>query len=88
MHVADYVWYITVGVLLALLAVDVFIIGRRPHEPTMRESRDRDRVLHRRWRCSSASASGASPAAKYAGEFFAGWLTEYSLSRSTTCSSS
>ena len=38
MHVADYVWYITVGVLLALLAFDVFIIGRRPHEPTTRES--------------------------------------------------
>ena len=37
-HVADYVWYITVGVLLALLAFDVFIIGRRPHEPTTRES--------------------------------------------------
>ena len=32
------------------------------------------------WRCSSASASGSSPASQYGTEFFAGWLTEYSLS--------
>ena len=31
-------------------------------------------------RRSSASASGSSPGTQYGGEFFAGWLTEYSLS--------
>jgi tellurite resistance protein TerC len=79
LQVEPWVWFLTVGVLVAVLAFDVFIIGRRPHEPSMRE-------------CSYAIAffcvlallfglgvwylSGGT----YAGEFFGGWLTEYSLS--------
>ena len=79
MDVQPWVWFLTVGVLIAVLAFDVFIIGRRPHEPSMRE-------------CSYAIAffcilallfglgvwyfSGPT----YAGEFLGGWLTEYSLS--------
>ena len=80
MHVADYVWYITVGLLLALLAFDVFIIGRRPHEPAAGNAAIAIVVLRRRWRSSSASACWHLRRAQYAGEFFAGWLTEYSLS--------
>ena len=38
MHVHDYVWYATVGVMVAVLVVDVFVIGRRPHEPSTKES--------------------------------------------------
>ncbi|MEU4295371.1 TerC family protein [Kribbella sp. NPDC026596] len=79
MHVADYVWYITVGVLLALLAFDVFIIGRRPHEPTTRES-----AIAIAFYVGLAVLFGlgvwAFSGGNYAGEFFAGWLTEYSLS--------
>ena len=30
------VWYITVVVTLAFLIFDVFVIGRRPHEPSMK----------------------------------------------------
>jgi tellurite resistance protein TerC len=78
-QVADYVWYITVGVLLALLAFDVFIIGRRPHEPTTRESATAIIVY-----VSLAVVFGlgvwAFAGGRYAGEFYAGWLTEYSLS--------
>ena len=33
-----YAWVITVVVMAAILAVDVFIIGRRPHEPSMTEA--------------------------------------------------
>ncbi len=79
MHVADYVWYITVGVLLALLAFDVFIIGRRPHEPTTRES-----AIAIAFYIGLAVVFGLGvwvfSGGNYAGEFFAGWLTEYSLS--------
>jgi len=78
-HVADYVWYITVGVLLALLTFDVFIIGRRPHEPTTRES-----ALAIAFYVGLAVLFGLGvwvfSGGNYAGEFFAGWLTEYSLS--------
>ncbi|GAB2586905.1 TerC family protein [Kribbella endophytica] len=79
MHVHDYVWYITVGVLLALLAFDVFIIGRRPHEPTTKES-----ATAIAFYVGLAIVFGLGvwlfSGGQYAGEFFAGWLTEYSLS--------
>jgi tellurite resistance protein TerC len=79
MHVADYVWYITVGVLLALLAFDVFIIGRRPHEPTTRESA-RAIAFYVALAVVFGLGVWVFSGGNYAGEFFAGWLTEYSLS--------
>ena len=79
MHVHDYVWYITLGVTLAVLIVDVFVIGRRPHEPSTKESAGAI-VLY----VSLAMLFGLGvwffSGGRYAGEFFAGWLTEYSLS--------
>jgi len=78
-HVHDYVWYITLGVTLAVLIVDVFVIGRRPHEPSTKESGGAI-VLY----VSLAMLFGLGvwffSGGRYAGEFFAGWLTEYSLS--------
>ena len=79
MHVADYVWYITVGVLLALLAFDVFIIGRRPHEPSTRESA-RAIAFYVGLAVLFGLGVWLFSGGQYAGEFFAGWLTEYSLS--------
>ena len=38
MDVHLYAWVITVVVMVAILAIDVFIIGRRPHEPSMKEA--------------------------------------------------
>ncbi|HQZ00851.1 MAG TPA: TerC family protein, partial [Propionicimonas sp.] len=38
MHVTPEIWLITIGVMVAVLAVDLLIIGRRPHEPSMREA--------------------------------------------------
>ncbi len=38
MDVHLYAWIITVGVMVLILAFDIFIIGRRPHEPSMREA--------------------------------------------------
>ncbi|WP_328994755.1 TerC family protein [Kribbella sp. NBC_01245] len=79
MEIHPYVWYITVGILLAVLAFDVFIIGRRPHEPTTRES-----ATAIAFYISMALIFGLGvwyfAGGQYAGEFYAGWLTEYSLS--------
>jgi tellurite resistance protein TerC len=72
-------WTITIGVTVAVLLFDVIVIARDPHEPTMRE-------------CAVALSIyiGAAVAFglwtlfyhghDYGVEFFAGWLTEYSLS--------
>ena len=79
MDVPTWVWWTTILVTSTILLFDVVIIGRRPHEPSMRE-------------VSVALAGFVGLAVafgigvwvltghKYGTEFFAGWLTEYSLS--------
>ncbi|MBA2531935.1 MAG: TerC family protein [Nocardioidaceae bacterium] len=79
MEVSTIVWWTTIGITVGVLAIDVLIIGRRPHEPSMRE-------------CAIAIGFFTALAllfglyvwfqygGSYAGEFYAGWLTEYSLS--------
>jgi tellurite resistance protein TerC len=77
--VQPYVWFITVAVLVAVLAFDVFIIGRRPHEPSMREC-----ALGILLYVGLAGVFGLGVwyfrGLEHAGQFYAGWLTEYSLS--------
>ncbi|HEX5532269.1 MAG TPA: TerC family protein [Actinomycetales bacterium] len=79
MNVHPWVWGLTVGVAVVFLVVDVFIIGRRPHEPSMKES-----AQHLAFFVATAVIFGLGvwffAGGRYAGEFFAGWLTEYSLS--------
>jgi TerC family integral membrane protein len=77
--VSAWVWIATLVALVAVLAVDLLIIGRRPHEPSVKESS--------RWVAfyvGLAVAFGvgvwATAGGRYAGEFYTGWLTEYSLS--------
>jgi tellurite resistance protein TerC len=79
MGVPDWLWVTSIGLLVVLLAVDVLVVGRRPHEPSLRE-------------CAVAIGCYVGLAVlfgigvwwfaggEYAGEFYAGWLTEYSLS--------
>ncbi len=79
MVVQSWVWWVSVAVLLSFLVVDVAVIGRRPHEPSLRES-------------STAIAFYVALALVFglglwllvgagaAVQFYAGWLTEYSLS--------
>jgi len=38
LNVSVWVWIATLVALIALLAVDLLIVGRRPHEPSMREA--------------------------------------------------
>jgi tellurite resistance protein TerC len=79
MDVHLYAWVITVVVMITILAIDVFIIGRRPHEPSMKEAAGFIGLFIGLAVIFGLALWGvAGP--RYAGEFFAGWLTEYSLS--------
>jgi tellurite resistance protein TerC len=68
-----------IGALVLVLIADVWFVGRRPHEPSMRES-----ALGVGLYVTLALLFGlgilAFAGPRYAGEFYAGWLTEYSLS--------
>ncbi len=79
MHVTPLAWGLTLAILLAVLIVDVFIIGRRPHEPSTAECARAIGLF-----VGAALLFGAGVwyfrGAQYGGEFLAGWLTEYSLS--------
>jgi tellurite resistance protein TerC len=79
MDVAPWVWWLTVLGTTTFLLVDVVVIGRRPHEPSMREV---GRLLAFYIAFAVAFGIGvfAFAGTQYGGEFFAGWLTEYSLS--------
>ena len=79
MNVSTTVWVITLVVMTAVLLADLFIIGRRPHEPSLRESTIWVSIyvgLALLFGLGVWFTSGAT----FAGEFYAGWLTEYSLS--------
>ncbi|NJC11197.1 tellurite resistance protein TerC [Micromonospora profundi] len=73
------VWAGTLVALIAVLLVDLLIIGRRPHEPSVRES-----SLWVAFYVGLALLFGAgvwlTSGASAAGQFYTGWLTEYSLS--------
>jgi tellurite resistance protein TerC len=78
-NVTTTVWLVTALVTVGFLMVDVFVIGRRPHEPSMRECGS-----YLAFYLGLAVLFGigvwVTSGAQYGGEFFAGWLTEYSLS--------
>src|SRR6185369_9783109 len=67
MQVTQLEWIITLSVTIAVLLFDVIVIGRRPHEPSKRET-------------GTALAGYIGLAVAFGLWFFAGWLTEYSLS--------
>ncbi len=79
MDVSTWVWWATIVVTTVFLLVDVLIIGRRPHEPSMAEA---GRHLAFFIGCAVLFGIGVWVFAghQYGAEFFAGWLTEYSLS--------
>ncbi len=79
MHVAPWVWIVTLVVAVAFLAVDVFVVGRRPHEPSMREvTRDLTFFIGAALLFCAGILVISGP--EYAAQFLGGWLTEYSLS--------
>jgi len=79
MGVETWVWVVSLIGLVGLLLGDLVIVGRRPHEPSMREAAGWVGfyvLLAIAFGLGIWAVSGAD----YAGQFYAGWLTEYSLS--------
>jgi len=76
-------WSITIAVTVAVLLFDVFVIARDPHEPSMKECATALSIY-----IGAAVAfgiwiflfHGSNDGHNFGVEFFAGWLTEYSLS--------
>lgn len=79
MDVHPYAWLITIAVMVIILGIDVFVIGRRPHEPSMKEA---GLAIGGYVGLAVLFGVGVSlvSGGDYGGEFFAGWITEYSLS--------
>ena len=74
-----WVWWLTIGIAAAVLTFDVIAIARKPHRPSTREL----------WVALGVYVGAAIifglgmwwfAGGQLAGEFYAGWLTEYSLS--------
>jgi tellurite resistance protein TerC len=79
MNVQPWVWMLTIGVTAVLLLVDVVIIGHKPHVPSMAEA---GRYLAMYVGLALLFGLGVwhFSGADYAAQYYAGWLTEYSLS--------
>jgi tellurite resistance protein TerC len=79
MNVTQLEWIVTLGVTIAILLFDIIFIARRPHEPTFKEC-----AISLSFYVGLAIAFGVwvwnFHGGQYGVEFFAGWLTEYSLS--------
>jgi tellurite resistance protein TerC len=79
MNVTPLIWLITGAVILGLFAFDLIFHVRKPHEPTFRES-----ALWTAIYLGLALLFGAFVAARwggnYAGEYYAGFVTEWALS--------
>ena len=79
MNVPTWVWFATIALAVVVFAIDVFVIARRPHVPSTREVSTALGVY-----VGAAVLFGLGiwyfSGLQYAGEYFAGWLTEYSLS--------
>jgi tellurite resistance protein TerC len=79
LNVSSWVWIATLVALVAVFAIDFLIVARRPHEPSVKEATGWVIfyvVLALLFGLGLWAVAGGTPA----GEFYTGWLTEYSLS--------
>jgi tellurite resistance protein TerC len=74
-----WVWLATIGGFALIIAFDFWMVARNPHEPSFKEC-----VRWVSFYVGLAVVFGfvllAVTGPQYGGEFFAGWITEYSLS--------
>ncbi|WP_312718086.1 TerC/Alx family metal homeostasis membrane protein [Mobilicoccus sp.] len=79
MDVQLWVWIVTLTVMTTFLLIDIVVIARRPHKPSMAEA-----ARHLAFFVGSAILFGLGIGLisgwDYGIQFYAGWLTEYSLS--------
>jgi tellurite resistance protein TerC len=78
-NVATWVWALTLLALCAVLAVDLFLVDRRPHEISVGEAA-RWVVFYVGLAVAFGLGLGVVTGVQYAKQFFAGYITEYSLS--------
>ena len=79
MDVPTWVWIATAVVTIAIFTFDLAVVGRRPHEPSMKECATYLGIyvgLAVIFGLGVWSVAGGTPAL----EFYSGWLVEYSLS--------
>jgi tellurite resistance protein TerC len=79
MNVTPLAWTVTVVGVMAILVTDLLLVSRRPHKPTVREAA-RVVVFFVLLALAFGGLVWAVWGSRYAAEFYAGWLTEYSLS--------
>ncbi|MGQ0482537.1 MAG: TerC family protein [Pseudonocardia sp.] len=79
MTVPTWVWLTTVAALIAVILVDLFVVDHEPHAVTMREA-TRWVLFYMALAVAFGFGVWAFAGGGYAGEFFAGYITEYSLS--------
>jgi tellurite resistance protein TerC len=79
MNVPGWIWLATIGGFGLVLALDFYLVARNPREPSFRECVG--------WVSLYVALAGVFgigllvvSGAQHGGEFFAGWITEYSLS--------
>jgi tellurite resistance protein TerC len=78
-NVPVWLWFATIAALLGVFGLDLFLVDREPHRVTMAEAA--------RWVVGYVSGAvvfgllvWAFAGSRFAGEFFSGYITEYSLS--------
>ncbi|MEU6646773.1 TerC family protein [Saccharomonospora sp. NPDC046836] len=79
MNIPLWIWLVTIAGLIAIICFDFYLVSRNPRHPTLRECTI--------WVCCYVGLAVlfgigvlALAGPQYGGEFFAGWITEYSLS--------
>ncbi|HET6480897.1 MAG TPA: TerC family protein [Actinoplanes sp.] len=79
MNLPLWVWAVTIIGFVAMIAIDFYLVARNPREPSFREC-----VGWVSFYVLAAVSFGlllmGTAGVSYGGQFFAGWLTEYSLS--------
>jgi tellurite resistance protein TerC len=79
MNVPQWVWIASIAAVSVIFVFDILVLGRRPHVPSNKETGTALSVY-----IGLAVLFGLGvwyfAGAQFAGEFYAGWLTEYSLS--------
>ena len=78
MNVPFWLWAVTVGAVVAMIAIDLWG-HRRPHEPSFRESAIWS-IAYVGVACSFGLLIWSVAGSRYGGEYFAGYITEKSLS--------
>ncbi|CAB4942977.1 unannotated protein [freshwater metagenome] len=79
MLIPGYIWLATLALYAALFVLDLVVVGRRPHIPTTAECL-RWLGLYVGLAVAFGLGLGAWAGRDYSVQFFAGWVTEYSLS--------